>query len=406
VRDTIRVNCYNKPIMKQLYFDNAATTMLHPDSLAAMMPYLTDHFGNPSGVYEYARTARKAVETARARIAEAINAKPEEIIFTGSGTEADNWAVKGAAEMRGGRHIITSAIEHHAVLHSCQYLEKQGYDVTCLPVDAQGFVSPEAVEKALRPDTALVTIMLANNEMGAIQPLAAIGEITRRRGVWLHTDAVQAVGHIPVDVQAMQVDMLTLSAHKFYGPKGVGALYMRGGVRLKHFIHGGAQENNRRAGTENVAGIAGAGTAIAITAGEMPAESVRLAALRDKLIDGIEKNIPLAHLNGPRKNRLPGNVNFSFDFVESGSLLHLLDTEGCYASGGSACSSGSPDPSHVLTALGVPVERAHGTLRLTMGRHTTEADADAVLALLPPIVEQLRAKSPLYGDYLRGEFHD
>jgi len=392
--------------MKQLYFDNAATTMLHPDALAAMMPYLTDQFGNPSGVYEHARTARKAVEEARARIAEAINAKPEEIVFTGSGTEADNWAIKGAAQARGLKHIITSAIEHHAVLHSCQYLEKHGFDVTYLPVDKEGFIRPEAVEEALRPDTALVTIMLANNEMGAIQPLAAIGEITRRRGVWLHTDAVQAVGHIPVDVQAMQVDMLSLSAHKFYGPKGVGALYVRGGVGLKPFIHGGAQEDKRRAGTENVAGIVGAGTAIAVTSGEIPTESVRLTSLRDKLIDSIEKNIPLAHLNGPRKNRLPGNVSFSFDFVENGSLLHLLDMEACCASGGSACSSGSPEPSHVLTALGVPVERAHGTLRLSMGRHTTEADVDAVLALLPPMVGQLRAKSPLYGDYLEGDLHD
>lgn len=392
--------------MKQLYFDNAATTMLHPDALAAMMPYLTEQFGNPSGVYEYARTARKAVEEARARIANVINAKPQEIVFTGSGTEADNWAVKGAAEARNLKHIITSAIEHHAVLHTCQYLEKHGFDVTYLPVGKEGFITVEAVEEALRPDTGLVTIMLANNEIGAIQPLAAIGEITRRCGVRLHTDAVQAVGHIPVDVQAMQVDMLSLSAHKFYGPKGLGALYVRGGIRLKPFMHGGGQENNRRAGTENVAGIVGAGTAIAITAGEMAAESVRLTALRDKLIDGIEKNIPHAHLNGPRNNRLPGNVSFSFDFVENGSLLHLLDMEGCCASGGSACSSGSPEPSHVLTALGVPLERAHGTVRFSMGRHTTEADVDAILTMLPPMVEQLRAKSPLYGDYLRGALHD
>jgi len=391
-----------------MYFDNAATTMLHPDALAAMMPYLTDHFGNPSAVYEYARTARKAVEAARAQIAKAINARPEEIIFTGSGTEADNWAIKGAAEALSGkgRHIITSAIEHHAILHTCQHLEKQGYIVTYLPVDAQGFVTPEAVEKALRPDTVLVTVMLANNEMGAIQPLAAIGDITRRCGILLHTDAVQAVGHIPIDVDAMHVDMLTLSAHKFYGPKGVGALYMRSGVRLRPFIHGGAQENNRRAGTENVAGIVGAGRAIAITAGEMPDESIRLTALQNKLIDGIEKDIPHVHLNGPRKNRLPGNVSFSFDFVESGSLLHLLDMEGCYASGGSACSSGSPDPSHVLLALGVPPERAHGTIRFSMGRYTTEADVDALLALLPPMVERLRAMSPDYEDYLRGKNHD
>jgi cysteine desulfurase len=350
------------------------------------------------------------VEEARAQIAAAINATPEEIVFTGSGSEADNWAVKGAVEAgaaagRGGtgRHIVTTAIEHHAVLHTCQYLEKRGYSVTYLPVNARGFVTPKEIEKALRPDTALVTVMLANNEIGAIQPLAEIGEITRRRGVWLHTDAVQAVGHIPVDVRAMRADMLTLSAHKFYGPKGTGALYLRGGIRLRPLIHGGAQESSLRAGTENVAGIVGAGAAIAVTAAEMPSESVRLAILQNKLIDVIEKNIPLAHLNGPRENRLPGNVNFSFDFVESLSLLRLLDAEGCCASGGAACSSGSPEPSHVLLALGVPPERARGSLRLSMGRRTTEADVDALLALLPPMVERLRAKSPEYRNYLRGQ---
>ena len=396
-------------------FDNAATTMLHPDVFAAMTPYLTGSFGNPSGVYEYARTAKKAVEEARRLVAEAINARPEEIFFTGSGTEADNWAIKGAAELstnpkgevsrvlRGGkgRHIITSAIEHHAVLHTCQYLEKLGFTVTYLPVDTHGFVSPEAVEKSLRPDTVLVSIMLANNEIGSIQPLEAIGELPRRRGIWLHTDAVQAVGHIPVDVEALRVDMLTLSAHKFHGPKGVGALYMRGGVSLKPFIHGGGQESGRSAGTENVAGIVGAGAAIAIAAGEIPAESVRLKTLRDMLINGIEQKIPLAHLNGPRENRLPGNVNFSFDFAESGSLLRSLDNEGCCASGGSACSSGSPDPSHVLLALGIPAERARASVRFSMGRYTTEADVDALLALLPPLVESLRAMSPQYEEYLK-----
>ena len=389
-----------------MYFDNAATTMPHPDVFAAMTPYLAEQFGNPSGVYEYARTAKKAVEEARRQVAEAINAKPEEIFFTGSGTEADNWAIKGAAELRGGkgRHIITTAIEHHAVLHTCQYLEKQGYDVTYLPVDGHGFVSPEAVEKSLRPDTVLVSVMLANNEIGSIQPIEAIGEITRRRGILLHTDAVQAVGHIPVDVESLRVDMLTLSGHKFHGPKGVGALYMRGSVRLKPFIHGGGQESGRRAGTENVAGIAGAGAAIAIASGEMQAESVRLKTLRDKLINGIEQKIPLAHLNGPRENRLPGNVNFSFDFVESGSLLRSLDKEGCCASGGSACSTGSPDPSHVLLALGMPPERARGSVRFSMGRYTTEADVDALLILLPSLVERLRDMSPQYECY-QGKQH-
>lgn len=386
---------------RKLYFDSAATTPLHPDALMAMMPYLTDHFGNPSGVYDYARTAKKAVEAARRKVAAVINAKPEEIIFTGSGTEADNWAIKGAAEaMSGkGRHIVTTAVEHHAVLHTCQYLEKQGYSVTYLPVDAEGFVSPEALEKALRPDTVLVTVMLANNEIGTIQPLAAIGEITRARKILLHTDAVQAVGHIPVDVEALRVDMLTMSAHKFYGPKGVGALYLRQGVKLKPFMHGGAQEGNKRAGTENVAGIVGMGEALALTAGDMPEEFARLTALRDKMMRGLEERIPHAHLNGPRTHRLPGNVNFSFDFVEGESLLLLLDMQGCYASSGSACSSGSLDPSHVLMALGIPHEKAHGSVRFTMGRHTTEAEVDAVLEILPPIVARLREMSPLYEDY-------
>ncbi|KAI4461643.1 cysteine desulfurylase family member [Holotrichia oblita] len=384
-----------------LYFDNAATTRLHPSVLQAMMPYLEDCFGNPSGVYGYARTAKKAVEAARRQVAAAINASPEEIVFTSGGTESDNWALKGVAErMRDrGRHIITTAIEHHAVKHTCEYLEKQGFEVTYLPVDSEGFVSPATLEKAIRPDTILVSIMLANNEVGTIQPIAEIGAITRSRGIYLHTDAVQAAGHIPVDVEALQVDLLTLSAHKFYGPKGIGALYIRKGVRLNPVLHGGAQESSKRAGTEYVAGIVGMGEAITLAVAEMPEESKRLTLLRDKLIKGIEDTIPFTYLNGPRENRLPGNVNFSFDFVEGESILLYLDTKGCYASTGSACSSGSLDPSHVLMALGIPHGLANGTLRFSMGRYTTESDVDALLALLPPMITRLLELSPLYEDY-------
>jgi cysteine desulfurase len=390
---------------KPLYFDNAATTMLHPEALAAMMPYLAESYGNPSGVYAYAREAKKGVENARRQAAAVLNAEPTEIYFTGSGTEADNWAIKGTAESRGAKvnepHIVTTAIEHHAVLHTCQYLEKHGCSVTYLPVDGEGFVTPEAVEKALRPETVLVTVMLANNETGVIQPLAAISAITRPRGIWLHTDAVQAIGHIPVDVDALNVDMLTMSAHKFHGPKGVGALYIRKGVRPATFMHGGAQESNRRAGTENVAGIVGMGAALTIANQCMPAEAERLTTLRDHMIAGIEETIPYAHINGPRTNRLPGNVNFSFDFVEGESLLLLLDMQGCYASSGSACSSGSLDPSHVLMAMGRAHEQAHGSIRFTLGRHTTDADVDNLLEMLPPMVERLRAMSPLYEDFLK-----
>lgn len=387
----------------KIYFDNAATTQLHPDALMAMMPYLTDRFGNPSGGHYYSNTASKAIGEARRQVAQAINAKPEEIYFTGGGTEADNWAIKGAAESRSGqgRHIITSAIEHHAVLYTCKYLEKQGWSVTYLPVDEEGFVSPEAVEKAIRPDTVLVSIMLANNEIGTIQPLAAIGEITRKHGIWLHTDAVQAVGHIPVDVEALNVDMLTLSAHKFYGPKGVGALYLRKGLKITPLLHGGAQEKEKRAGTENVAGIVGMGEALTITMSEMEAESTRVAALRDKLIRVVEECIPNVRLNGPRTNRLPGNANFLFSFIEGESIVTLLNMKGVCVSTGSACSSDSLDPSHVIVALGVPQEKANGSIRFTLGRHNTEAEIDALPELLTPIIERLCEMSPLYEDHLK-----
>ncbi|MDR1665204.1 MAG: cysteine desulfurase NifS [Clostridiales bacterium] len=388
-----------------LYLDNAATTPLHPDALAAMMPFLTERYGNPSGIYDYARETKKSVDEARRQIAAGINAKPEEIFFTCGGTEADNWAIKGAAEARWdkARHIITSAIEHHAVLHTCQYLEKRGYSVTYLPVDENGTVSPESVEKAIRPDTALVSVMLANNEVGTVEPVSAIGEITRKHGVLLHTDAVQAAGHIPIDVEALNADLLTVSAHKFYGPKGVGALYIKKGVRIAQFMHGGAQENNRRAGTENVAGIVGMGKAFSIAAQELPGEYARVSALRDRLISGIEATIPHAKLNGHRHDRLPGNVNFSFAFIEGESLLLLLDMQGCRASSGSACSSGSLDPSHVLMAMGIPHEKAHGSIRFTLGRHNTGADVDALLEILPPMIARLREMSPLYEDFITGK---
>ncbi len=387
----------------QLYFDHAATTPLRTEALNAMMPYLTGDFGNPSGLYKAARTARKAMEAARKQVADALNARPEEIFFTGSGTESDNWAIRGAAEAltHKGRHIITSSIEHHAVLHTCKYMEKQGYSVTYLPVDEYGLVSPSDVEAAIRPDTVLITIMAANNEVGTVQPIAGIGEVARKHKVYFHTDAVQAGGHMPLDVQALNVDMLTLSAHKFYGPRGVGVLYVRSGVPVKPLLHGGAQERNRRAGTENVAGIVGTGAALSLAIREMPEETRRVTGLRDKLIRGLSEKIPHTKLNGHPEKRLPGNVNMSFSFIEGESLLMLLDMQGCSASTGSACSSGSLDPSHVLLAMGDPQDLANSALRFTLGRYTTSGDMDALIELLPPIVERLRAMSPLYDDFLK-----
>ena len=384
-----------------LYFDNAATTRLRPEVFAAMKPYLEEIFGNPSGVYDYARVARKAVEDARKQIASALNASHEEIFFTGSGTESDNWAIIGAAEAndKKGRHIITSAIEHHAVLHTCRHLQKKGWDVTYVPVDGEGFVDPDSVKRAIRPDTVLVSVMLANNETGVIEPIEEIGKITREAGVLLHTDAVQAAGHIPVEAQSLNVDLLTISAHKFYGPKGVGALYIKKGTRINQFIHGGAQESKKRAGTENVAGIVGMGAALSLTVEEMPTEATRLTALRDRLISRIENEIPHVRLNGPRSGRLPGNVNVSFEFIEGESLLLLLDMRGCRASSGSACTTGSLDPSHVLTAMGVSHETAHGSARFTLGRWNTEKDVDDLMEMLPPVVARLREMSPQFDDY-------
>jgi len=386
-----------------LYFDYAATAPLHPKALAAMLPFLNDNFANPSSVYAPARTARKAIDEARLTVAGAIGAKPEEIIFTGSGTEGVNWAIKGVLEAQSqkGRHIITTAAEHHATLYTCKWLEKQGYEITYLPVDKEGFVSPKAVQAAIRPDTVLATIILANNEVGTIQPMAAIGEITRKAGVTLHTDAVQAAGHILIDVDALQADILSLSAHKFSGPKGVGAQYIRKGTRLAPLLNGGAQERGRRAGTENVAGIVGLAAAFAVSVEEMADEQLRLSALRDKLIDEILTRIPYTQLNGSRDNRLPGNVNISFLFIEGESLLLHLDMLGCQASTGSACSSGALEPSHVLMAMGLSHEMANGTIRFSLGRDNNLEDIETLMKILEKSVAKLRDLSPLYDDFLK-----
>jgi len=386
-----------------LYFDNAATSPLHPKALEAMMPFLSGNFANPSSMYSPARAARKAIDEARKTVADAIGAKPVQITFTGSGTEAVNWAIKGVleAQCKTGRHVITTAAEHHATLYTCKHLEKLGYDITYLPVDSEGFVSPAAVQAAIRPDTVLISIIMANNEVGTIQPIAAIGEITSQAGVVFHTDAVQAAGHIPIDVDALKVDILSLSAHKFSGPKGVGAQYIRTGVHIAPLLIGGAQERGRRAGTENVAGIAGLAAALAASINEMEHESTRVSALRDMLIGEILTRIPHVRLNGPQANRLPGNVSIAFSFIEGESLLLHLDMMGCQASTGSACSSGALEPSHVLTAMGLSHELANGTIRFSIGRDNTHDDITALVAMLEKSVARLRELSPLYDDYLK-----
>ena len=384
--------------MKRVYMDNAATTALRRDVLDAMMPYLTDIYGNPSSLHYFGQEAHKAVENARHQVASALNAKDNEIVFTGCGTEADNMALKGIAEkyQSKGKHIITSSVEHHAILHTCEYLEKHGFEVTYLPVDEYGMVKAEQVRDAIRSDTILVSIMFANNEVGTIMPIKEIGAVCREKGVFFHTDAVQAVGHVAIDVKAMNIDLLSLSAHKLHGPKGVGALYIRKGIVVPPLLHGGAQERRKRAGTENVAGIVGLGKAIEIACSDIEGTSKRMCYLRDKLINGIEASIPEVKLNGHRTERLPGNVNFSIKYIEGESILLMLDINGIAASSGSACTSGSLDPSHVLLAMGMPHETAHGSLRLTLGDDTTEDDIDYVLEVLPEIVVKLRKMSPLY----------
>lgn len=392
--------------MKRIYLDNAATTPVAPEVVEAMLPYFSEHFGNPSSIHAFGRENRKAIEDARATIAKLIGAaEAGEILFTGSGSESDNLAIKGiAASYRDkGNHIITSAIEHHAVYDTCKYLEKQGFKVTYLPVDGDGLVSPAELEAALTPETILVTIMHANNEVGTIQPIAAIGKILRERKILFHTDAVQTVGTIPVNVQELGVDLLSMAAHKFYGPKGVGALYLRKGIKITPVIHGGGQERNRRAGTENIAGIVGMAKALELAHQDLAAHQAGITELRDYLIDAVLSGFDHVRLNGHRTQRLPGNANFSFEFIEGESLLLNLDLKGVAASSGSACTSGSLEPSHVLLAMGICHEIAHGSLRLSLGRSITRADIDYVLEILPEIVNKLRAMSPLYQSTERKE---
>ncbi|MBM2825223.1 MAG: NifS2 [Dehalococcoidales bacterium] len=383
--------------MKRIYLDYAATTPTHPEVVEAMLPYFTEAFGNPSSIYSYGQEAREAIEAAREKVARLIGAGAEEIVFTGGGTEADNFALKGVAfaNESKGNHIITSPIEHHAVLEPGRFLEKRGFKVTYLPVDEYGMVDPDDVKKAITSKTILISVMHANNEIGTVQPIAEIGKVAREAGVYFHTDAVQTVGHIPVDVNKLGVDLLSLSAHKLYGPKGVGVLYIRKGTRLVSFMHGGEQEKGRRASTENVPGIVGLGKAAELIQPEMAEEAQRLTHLRDQLISGLLTKIGHIRLNGHPVKRLPNNVNISIEFIEGEATCLNLDLEGICVSTGSACTSSSSEPSHILTAIGVPPEQAHGSLRFTMGKWTTEDDIIRVLEVLSRIVDKLRAMSPL-----------
>jgi cysteine desulfurase len=384
--------------MNRIYMDNAATTPVSHEVLEAMLPYFTEIYGNASSIHQTGREAAKAIAESRRQVAAAIGAKPEEIYFTAGGSEGDNWAIKGTAFARRakGNHIITTQIEHHAVLHTCEWLQKQGFEVTYLPVDEGGLVSPADVEKAITDKTILITIMAANNEIGTIEPIAEIGKIAKAHNIPFHTDAVQAVGAIPVNVNDWQVDMLSLSGHKFHGPKGIGALYVRKGVRLDTLLQGGAQERGLRAGTENLAGIVGLGKAITLAVENLPEKAAKLSKLRDRLMDGILQTIPDVRANGSREKRLPGNVNVSVKYIEGEALLLRLDLAGIAASSGSACTSGSLDPSHVLLAIGLPHEIAHGSLRLSLSSDSTQEEVDEVLRVLPGIVDTLRAMSPLY----------
>jgi cysteine desulfurase len=383
---------------RTIYMDHSATTFVKSDVVNAMIPYFTEHFGNPSSIYSIARESRNAIDTARVQTAKALGADPDEIYFTSGGSESDNWAIKGVAfaNRKLGNHIITSKIEHHAVIHTCQYLEKEGFRVTYLPVDQYGLVDPAVLEKAITEKTILISIMYANNEIGTIEPIAELAAIARKHKVYFHTDAVQAIGSVPIDVKAQNIDLLSLSAHKFYGPKGTGALYIKKGVRIDNLIHGGGQEHRRRAGTENIAGIVGMGKAIEMATADIPGHSAKIRAMRDRLIKGVLATIPHARLNGHPEKRLAGNFNVSFEFIEGESMLLWLDDEGICASTGSACTSGSLEPSHVLLATGLPVEISHGSLRLTLGDANTDKDVDVVLEVLPKVVAKLRDMSPLY----------
>jgi len=383
-------------MQKIIYMDNAATTKLSQKVLDEMMPYFVKNYGNPSSIYSLAQESASAIKEAREKTAKALGAQTNEIYFTSGGTESDNWAIKGVADANKekGKHIITTSIEHHAVLHTCQYLEKQGFEVTYLPVESNGIINLDELKKAIREDTILISIMFANNEIGSIQPIAEIGKIAKEKGIYFHTDAVQAVGHIPIDVNELNIDLLSLSAHKFNGPKGVGVLYIRNGTKISNLLHGGAQERKLRAGTENVAGIVGLGKAIEIAVEDMNKNGEYVTELRDRLINGLLK-IPDTILNGDPKLRLPGNVNVCFKYIEGESILLFLDQLGICASSGSACTSASLQPSHVLLAIGLPAEVAHGSLRLTLSNENTQEEVDYILNQLPSIVEKLRALSPL-----------
>ena len=390
---------------KYIYADNAATTAVSPSVFEAMKPFLTQNFGNPSSLYSIGREAKKPLEQARDQVAACLGAEPSEIFFTSGGSESDNWAIKGIAHEQarhGKKHLITSKFEHHAVLHSCAALEKEGFEVTYLDVHENGIVRPEELEAAIREDTALVTIMYANNEIGTVQPIPEIGAICKKHGVVFHTDAVQAVGNIPIDVHAQNIDLLSLSGHKFHGPKGVGVLYIRKGIKLPNLIDGGAQERGRRAGTENVAEIVGLSVALKEACDTMEPRAKKLSAMRDRLMENLAK-IERSHVNGDRIHRLPGNVNMCFEGIEGESLLLLLDMNGVAASSGSACTSGSLDPSHVLLSIGLPHEIAHGSVRLTFSDENTEEDVDHILDVLPKIIARLRDMSPLWAEILSGQ---
>lgn len=389
---------------KMIYLDNAATTRTAPEVVEAMLPYFTEHYGNPSSVYEFAGVSKKAITDSRERIAKILGAKTEEIYFTAGGSEADNWALKAAFEAYKGKgnHIITTKIEHHAILHTCQYLEKErGARITYLDVDEDGVVKLDELEKAITPETILISVMYANNEIGTIQPIREIGMIAKEHDILFHTDAVQAFGQVPINVDTDNIDMLSSSGHKINGPKGIGFLYIRKGVKIRSYVHGGAQERKRRAGTENVPGIVGYGVAAKLAADTMEVRTAKEAELRDYLIQRITTEVPYTKLNGHSEKRLPNNVNISFRFIEGESLLIMLDMDGICGSSGSACTSGSLDPSHVLLAIGLPHEIAHGSLRLTLGEDTTKEDLDYVVERIKKIVEHLRSMSPLYEDFVK-----
>lgn len=388
---------------KMIYLDNAATTRTAPEVVEAMLPYFTENYGNPSSIYEIAGRSKEGVTKARESIAQVLNAKTEEIYFTAGGSEADNWALKATFEAyeKKGKHIITTKIEHHAILHTCEYLEKRGAEITYLGVDENGVVDLNELQAAIRPDTILISVMFANNEIGTIQPIKEIGQIAKEHGILFHTDAVQAFGQVPIDVDEYNIDMLSSSGHKINGPKGIGFLYIRKGVKIRSFVHGGAQERKRRAGTENVPGIVGYGVAAKMAAETMAERTAKEVELRDYLINRITSEIPYCRLNGHPVKRLPNNCNISFQFIEGESLLIMLDMEGIAASSGSACTSGSLDPSHVLLAIGLPHEIAHGSLRLTLSAETTKEDIDTTVDAIKRIVERLRNMSPLYEDFIK-----